>query len=135
MSLYVLRLRDGNCIIVNAPDEEKAREKARPLAASEVATARKLESFVAQFALTDEGELAATLLDKKTISDLHEHEYPLLHAANAQSYLDFDDSETDSKTGPVLYNSTASVHAREWDKRDKDIVQFAVQQERLRFAN
>ena len=135
MSLYVLRLRDGNCIVVDAPDEERAREKASPLAASEVATTRKLESFVAHFALTDQGELAATLLDKKTISDLHEHEYPLLHAAQAQSYMEFGDSETDSRTDAVLYDSKASVHARGWDKRDKDIVQFAVQQERLRFAN
>jgi len=135
MSLYVLRLRDGNCIVVDAPNEEKARERAKPLAASEVATARKLESFVAQFTLTDKGELAATLLDKNTISELHQHEYPLLRAARTQSYVDFGDSETDSKTDPVLYDSKASAHAKEWDKRDKDIVQFAVQQERLRFAN
>lgn len=135
MSLYVLRLRDGNCIVVDAEDDAKARERARPLAASEVATARKLDSFVAQFALTNQGELAATLLDKNTISDLHEHEYPLLHAAHAQSYMDFGDSETDSKTDPVLYDSGASVHAVGWDKRDQDIVQFAVQQERLRFSN
>jgi len=135
MSLYVLRLRDGSCVIADASDEETAREKARPLAASEVATARKMESFVAHFALSDKGELAATLLDKKTLSDLHEHEYPLLHAANAQSYMDFDHSETDSRTEAVLYDPKASVHASGWDKRDKDIVEFAVQQERLRFAN
>ena len=135
MSLFVLRLRDGNCIMVDAPSEEKARERAQPLAASEVATARKLDSFVAQFALNDQGELTATLLDKNTISDLHQHEYPLLHAAHAQSYMDFNDSETDSMTAPVLYDSKASVHAKGWDKRDKDIVQFAVQQERLRFAH
>ena len=135
MSLYVLRLRDGNCIVVDAPNEEKAQERARPLAASEVATLRKLDSFVAQFALTDDGELTATLLDKNTISDLHHHEYPLLRAAHAQSYMDFDDSETDSKTDPVLYDSKASIHAKEWNKRDKDVVQFAVHQERLRFAN
>src|ERR1051326_1142927 len=135
MSLFVLRLRDGNCIVVDAPNEEKARDRARPLAASEVATARKLDSFVAQFALNDDGQLTATVLDKNTISDLHQHEYPLLHAAHAQSYIDFDDSETDSKTNPVLYDSQASVHARAWDKREKDIVQFAVQQERLRFAH
>src|SRR5690348_9619181 len=55
MSLYVLRLRDGNCIVVDAPDEAKARDRVRPMAASEVATARKLDSFVAQFALTDDG--------------------------------------------------------------------------------
>lgn len=135
MSLFILRLRDGNCIVVDAPSEEKARERARPLAASEVATARKLDSFVAQFALSNDGELTATLLDKNTISDLHQHEYPLLQAAHEQSFVDFDDSETDSRTDAVLYDSKASVHAREWDKRDKDIVQFAVQQERLRFAN
>jgi hypothetical protein len=135
MSLYVLRLRDGNCIVVDAPSEQKARERARPLAASEVATARKLDSFVAQFALNDDGQLSATLLDKKTISDLHRHEYPLLHAAHTHSYLDFDDSETDNTTDAVLYDSKAHAHARDWDTRDKDIVQFAVQQERLRFAN
>jgi hypothetical protein len=49
--------------------------------------------------------------------------------------MDFDDSETDSKTDPVLYDSKASIHAKEWNKRDKDVVQFAVHQERLRFAN
>lgn len=135
MSLYVLRLRDGNCIVVDAPSEEKARERAKPLAASEIATARKLESFVAQFALTDNGELTSTLLDKKTIAELHEHEYPLLNAAHAQSYVDFDASETDSKTDTVLFDHDASVYAQEWDKRDEQIVHYAVEQERLRFAN
>jgi len=105
------------------------------MAASEVATARKLESFVAQFSLTDDGELAATLLDKNTVADLQQHEYPMLHAAREQSYMDFDDSETDSKTNAVLYDPEARVHARGWDKRDKDMVRFAVQQERLRFSN
>ena len=135
MSLYVLRLRDGNCIVVDAPSEEKARDRSRSLAASEVVTARMMDSFVAQFALNDEGELTATLLDKSTISDLHEHEYPLLHAAHRQSYLDFAHSETDSRTDAVLYDRKASVHARGWDKRDKGIVQYAVEQERLRFAH
>lgn len=135
MSVYVLRLRDGNCIMAEAPSEEKARERAKPLAASEVATVRKLESFVAQFALTDEGELAATILDKSTLSDLHQHEYPLLHAAHAQSYQDFGASQTDSNTEAVLFDPAASRHAEQWDKRDKEIVHYAVEQERLRFTN
>jgi hypothetical protein len=135
MSLYVLRLRDGNCIVADASTEEEAREKAKPLAASEVATARKLDSFVAQFSLSDEGELASTLLDKNTVADLHEHEYPLLKAAHAQSYLEFDSSETDSKTDAVLFDRAARHHAADWDKRDKRMVHYAVQQERLRFAN
>ena len=135
MSVYVLRLRDGNCIVAEAPSEEKALERAKLLAASEVVTVRKLESFVAQFALTDEGELAATILDKNTISELHRHEYPLLHAAHAQSYQDFGASETDSNTEAVLFDPTASRHAEQWDKRDKEIVHYAVEQERMRFTN
>src|SRR5690348_12725125 len=135
MSLYVLRLRDGNCIVVNAPNEEQARENAKSLATGEVVSTRKLESFVAQFVLNDAGELAASLVDKKTLSDLHEHEYPMLRAANAQSYADFGDSETDSKTEPVLFDSKARCHEREWDKRNQQIVRYAVQQERLRFTN
>lgn len=135
MSLYVLRLRDGNCIVVDAPSEEKARERAKPLAASEIATTRKLESFVAQFSLTDEGELAAILLEKTTVAELHEHEYPMLNAAHAQSYMDFNASETDSKTDAVLFNQDATVHAEEWDRRDEQIIHYAVEQERLRFAN
>lgn len=135
MPLYVLRLRDGNCIILDAPNEAAASERAKSLAASEVATARKLDSFVVQFALTDEGELTGTLLERNTVSELHQHEYPMLQAANAQSYTDFDASQTDSKTDAVLFNSDAKLHAQEWDKRDKEILHFAVEQERLRFSN
>jgi hypothetical protein len=135
MSVYILRLRDGNCIVVDAPSEEQAAETAKSLAASEVATVRRLESFVAQFSLTDEGGLDATILDKKTIADLYQHEYPLLHAAHAQSYQDFGASETDSNTDAVLYNSAARLHAKKWDKRSEEIIHYAVEQERLRFTN
>lgn len=135
MSLYVLRLRDGNCIIADASSKEEAIAKSVPLAASEVASARPLASFVAQFALTDEGELTATILDKKTIADLHQHEYPLLQAAHAHSYQDFGASETDSNTDVVRFNSAASLHAKQWDKRDQQTIHYAVEQERLRFAH
>lgn len=135
MPVFVLRLRDGNSIVVDAPDEEHAREKARPLTASEVATVRMLESFVAQFCLTDEGELTANILDGKTVADLYQHEYPLLRAAHAQSYQDFGASEKDSNTEAVLFDPAANRHAKQWDQRDKEIVHYAVEQERLRFAN
>lgn len=135
MSLYVLRLRDGNCIIVDAPSQEEAVTRARPLAASEVASVRCLGSFVAQFRLTDEGELAANILDRKTIAELHQHEYPLLRAAHAQSYEDFGTSETDSNTNVVRFSSAARRHAEQWDTRDKETIRYAVEQERLRFAH
>ena len=135
MSLYVLRLRDGNCIIADASSKEEAIAKSIPLAASEVASARPLASFVAQFSLTDEGELTAIILDRKTISDLHQHEYPLLQVAHAHSYQDFGASETDSKTDSVRFDSSASLHAKQWDKRDQQTIRYAVEQERLRFAH
>lgn len=135
MSMYVLRLRDGNCVIATAPDEDHARKNVEPLAASEVVTVRKLGAFVAQFILNDNGELTATLLDKETIADLHQHEYPMLKAANAQSYADFGASETDSKTEAVRFSPPARLHAEKWGERDKQIVRYAVEQERLRFAH
>ncbi|HLJ87551.1 MAG TPA: hypothetical protein VKZ53_12065 [Candidatus Angelobacter sp.] len=135
MSIYVLRLRDGNCVVANASSEDHARESMGPLAAREVVTIRKLDVFVAHFVLNDNGELTATLLDKETLTDLHQYEYPMLGAANAHSYDDFGASETDSKTDTVLFSSAARSHAEEWDERDKQIVLYAVKQERSRFAH
>jgi hypothetical protein len=135
MPVFVLRLRDGNCIIVDAKNQVEAAGNAKSLAASEVATVRELGSFVAQFSLTNEGELTSVILDKKTIADLHQHEYPLLQAAQAHSYQDFGSSETDNKTEEVLFSAVASHHAKEWDQRDKQIIRCAVEQERSRFAN
>src|ERR1051325_1687417 len=105
MSIYVLRLRDGNCVVTNASNEDHARKNVEPLAASEIVTVRELEAFVAQFVLNDNGELTATLLDKKTISDLHQHEYLMLGTANTQSYADFGASEGDSTTEVVRFSS------------------------------
>jgi hypothetical protein len=135
MPVFVLRLRDGNCIVTDAENQAEATESAKSLAASEVATVRKLGSFSAEFCLTNEGELIAVILDKKTISDLYQHEYPMLQAAHSHSYQDFGSSETDNKTDEVLFNSAASRYLREWDKRDKEITQCAVEEERARFAN
>jgi hypothetical protein len=135
MSIYVLRLRDGNCVVTNAPNQDDARKSIEPLGASEVVTVRELDAFVAQFVLNDNGELTATLLDKKTIADLHQHEYPMLGTANTQSYADFGASEADSAKEAIRFSSTARRHTEDWDERDKQIVRYAVEQERSRFAN
>jgi hypothetical protein len=135
MSIYVLRLRDGNCVVTNAPNQDDARKSIEPLGASEVVTVRELDAFVAQFVLNDNGELTATLLDKKTIADLHQHEYPMLGTANTQSYADFGASEADSTKEAIRFSSTARRHTEDWDERDKQIVRYAVEQERSRFAN
>ncbi|HEV3040739.1 MAG TPA: hypothetical protein VHA33_23440 [Candidatus Angelobacter sp.] len=135
MPIYILRLRDGNCVVASALNEGHARKNVEPLAVSEVVTVRELDAFVAQFVLNNDGQLTATLLDKETIADLHHHEYPMLGTANAQSYADFGVSEKDSKTEAVHFSSIARRHAQEWDERDKQIVRYAVEQERSRFAH
>jgi hypothetical protein len=135
MAVYALRLRDGNCIMVDAPTEGQARKSAESLGPAEIVTVRELKAFIVQFVLTDEGEFLGTLREKTTVTDLHEHEYPLLGVANTQSYADFGASETDSRTEAVLFSEAARRHADRWDTRDKQIISYAVQQERSRFSH
>ena len=135
MTLFVLRLRDGNCVVVAAEDEAGARQRAKDLRTDvEIATVRKLESFAAQFLLTDDGELKSILLDEQTLADLRIHEYPMLNSARNQSYADFNSSETDSRAEHVLYDAPAQKHIAAWDDRDKRLVSYAVRQERDRLA-
>ena len=98
----------------------------------EIATVRELESFAAQFLLTDDGELKSILLDEQTLADLCA--YPMLNSARTQSYADFNSSETDSKAEHVLYDALAQKHIDAWDDRDKRLVSYAVRQERARLA-
>lgn len=44
MSAYILRLRDGDCMIVEAASEDYARRSADPLAGSEVCTLKKSDT-------------------------------------------------------------------------------------------
>jgi hypothetical protein len=134
MPLYVLRLRDGNCVIAFAETEVNATQRAQQLGGSGVATIRTIDSFVAQFLLSNDGELKSALLDRATVSDLHRHEYPMLAAATSHGYQEFDSSETDSRAVHVLFDQSASTHANGWDERDKAMIEYAVQQERLRLA-
>jgi hypothetical protein len=136
MPLYVLRMRDGNCIIADAGNEAEATQRAQSVGATnEAATIRKLGAFVAQFSLSDEGELRSVLLDEATVADLLQHEYPMLAAARAHAYHEFGASETDSNIEPILFDPRARSHAKEWDKRDQTMIGYAVEEERRRLAN
>jgi len=120
MTIFVLRMRNGNCVVAAAENETAARERARDIGKNiEIASVREMGSFVAQFTLTDEGELVSTLLDRQTLSDLHRHEYPMLYAARSHSYND----------------AGVRTNRGEWDMRDRNMISYAVQQERERLAN
>lgn len=129
-------MTNGNCVIAAAANESAARSRACDLVNEhEIASIRVLTCFAAQFILSDEGELKSILLDPETISDLHQHEYPMLHAARRQSYEDFGPLPAASGSQPVLYSADVREDRHEWDRRDKDLVSYAVQQERERLAN
>jgi hypothetical protein len=136
MRIFALRMRNGNCIVAAAQNEASARDRAKDIGSDiEIASARELTSFVAQFTLTDEGELVSLLLDRQTLFDLHSHEYPMLYAAHSHSYDDFGPSPTNALAEPLLYNSDTRTDRRDWDVRDKNMISYVVQKERERLAN
>jgi hydroxyethylthiazole kinase-like sugar kinase family protein len=47
----------------------------------------------------------------------------------------FQYSETDRHTHAVPFNAAASRQAQQWGERDKQLLHYTVEQERLRFAN
>ena len=135
MDLFSFRMKDGNCVVIYAKDESSAKEVLRGMGLqSTPAGVRIVTTFAASFALTDAGDLHTTLLDPGTLQDFAS-DYPLLHAARAHSYADFDDSRADSASEPVLFNDLARQDAHNWNRRDKNVVAYAVQQERQRFSD
>lgn len=77
MTIFALRMRNGNCVVAAAENETGARERARDIGRDiEIASVRELSSFVARFTLTDEGKLLSILLDWQTLSDLQATNIP-----------------------------------------------------------
>ena len=135
MRLFSFRMKDGNCVIVYAKDEKSALEILSEMGVqSTVAGVRQISRFVANFALTDAGDLRTTLLDPRTLNEFMP-DYPLLQAARTQCYADFGSSSSDNKAKPVLFDESTRRHSNDWSQRDKDLIGYAVQQERERFSN
>ena len=135
MHLFLFRMKDGNCVIVYAKDETSAAAILTEMGVqSSSAGVRPIKRFVANFALTDTGDLRTTLLDPGTLKELAP-DYPLLQAARTQSYADFGSSNTDSRSQPILFDGSTRQHLKDWHHRDDDLIGYAVQQERERFSN
>ena len=135
MSVFSFRLKDGDCVIVYAKDEAAATEILKKMGLqTSAANVRKITRFVANFALTDAGDLQTTLLDPGTLKEFAQ-DYPLLQAAREHSYADFGSSKTDDPSNPVLFDDAARLHLSAWNQRDKDLIAYAVQQERQRLSD
>jgi len=135
MHLFSFRMKDGNCLVIYAKDESSAMDVLKGMGLhSTPAGVRIVTAFVANFALTDTGDLHTTLLDRGTLEDFAS-DYPLLHAAREHSYADFGDSRPEMASEPVLFNDLTRQDAHNWDRRDKSVISYAVQQERQRFSD
>ena len=125
MTLFILRMKNGDCLITSASDERSAVEIGNRMGLqSELASVRPLTHFVAQFTLTTTGQLRSTHFDAPTMSELGV-EYPILEAARASS------NAVVGKKG----NASEARPLREWEQQDKDLIACAVQQERQRLSN
>jgi hypothetical protein len=137
MNVYVLRLRDGGCVMVLAESDSDALIRSQSLVSpEEVASVRELGNFAARFSLSDEGQLSASLLDGLSIQELLEHEYPFLRAARSQSFAEFGPATNINRTSEfVLYTREDANDDDSWEHRDKRLTNYAVLKERDRFAN
>ena len=86
--LYILRLSTGDCIIVEAQDQEIARDLAIASGLEEgesVVSLRLLSRFAARFSPNDDASLNVSSWDDATLDDILAHEYPLLNEAFRQA--------------------------------------------------
>ena len=135
MRLFSFRMKDGNSVIIYASDQSAAEETLTEMGMqSTAASVRELTRFVANFALTDGGDLHTTLLDPGTLSELSS-DYPLLQSARVHSYAEFGSSSKPESSEPALFDDLIRQDARNWDRRDKDLIAYVVQKERERLSN
>jgi hypothetical protein len=86
--LYILRLSNGDCIIVEAQDQSVARDLAAAVALEEgesIVSMRPLPRFAARFSPNDDASLNVSSWDDATLDDILAHEYPLLNEAFRQA--------------------------------------------------
>ncbi len=135
MPLFSFRMRDGNSVIIYARDQHAAEEILTTMGIqSTAASVRELTRFVANFALTDAGDLHTALLDPGTLNEVSQ-DYPLLQSARAHSYADFGSPGTAEPSEPVLFDDLIRQDEHNWDRRDNDLIAYVVQKERERLSN
>jgi hypothetical protein len=128
--LFILRLTNGDCVIVTAADEPSARESAlhlNPENPAAIASVRPLAHLCVQLTPTEDASLEVVAWDGPTLDSIFAQEYPLLEKAyrraNAQSF-------PQSTTAPA----SRLEALQEWYEKNLDLIREAVEQERTRLA-
>jgi hypothetical protein len=123
--LYIVRLTNGNCVILLAPDEQSARCAAKEMD-DEIASIRAIESFRVQLCPTEDGTLEILHWDDSVLDCILKSEYPLLHHAYREANArPFEKPDADQ---PAILRLNAEF------ERNTEIMRQAVRLERQRFG-
>jgi hypothetical protein len=127
--LYILRLTNGNSVILLAPDEQSARCSAKHMdffEGAEIASVRPLDSFGIQLSPTEDGSLEILDWDESALDCILANEYPILKDAYRQANRQaFDAASPDE---PVILRLNAHF------ERNTEILRQALRLERQRFT-
>jgi hypothetical protein len=98
--LYVLRLSDGDCVVVLASDEQEARRATNDLDPdnpTEIVSVRQLEGFALRLSPTEEASLEISGWNDATLDSILSREYPLLEEAYRRANAERFDQSQDPK--------------------------------------
>ena len=126
--LYILRLTNGDSIVLLAPDEQAARRSASQLdrlRGENIVSVRPLDSFEIKLSPTEDGGLEITSWNDAALDSILANEYPALfdsyQRANAHPFAR-------SGSEPPLQHLEAEF------ERNAEIIRQALAQEIQRFA-
>jgi hypothetical protein len=126
--LYIVRLTNGNCVILLATDEVSARSVAKQMndECEGIASIRPLENFRLQLCPTEDGTLEVLHWDESVLDCILENEYPLLHHAYREANAcAFEKPDADE---PAILRLNAEF------ERNTEIMRQALRLERKRFS-
>ncbi len=128
--LFILRLTNGDCIVLLAPDEQTARSSASQLdilQGESVVSVRRLDGFEVRLSPTEDGSLEVASWNDAALDSILANEYPVLfdayRRANAQPFARPNEQQ------PSLQHLKAEF------ERNKEIIRQALDQEIRRFAS
>lgn len=124
--LFILRLTNGNCVILLAADEQNARQLLRKIDCGdgEIVSVRALDRFGVHLSPTEDGSLEILSWEDSALDSILQNEYPFLqrafHEANSRA---FEQAATDE---PSILRLNAEF------ERNTEIIRRAVRVERER---
>jgi hypothetical protein len=126
--LFIVRLTNGNCVILLAPDEQSARQSLKKIdyESAEIASVRVLDRFGVQLSPTADGSLEILNWDDCALDTILANEYPFLQKAFREA-----NSRAFEQAGP---DEPAILRLNAEFERNTEIMRRAIRMERERCA-